>query len=50
MLTPHIGGATAETIHRGIAMIADEIERFANGLPLGSPLGPAFTTHEQEDR
>ncbi len=38
VLTPHIGGATAETIDRGIAMIADEIERFANGLPLGSPL------------
>ena len=26
VVTPHIGGATAETIDRGIAMIADEID------------------------
>jgi D-3-phosphoglycerate dehydrogenase len=34
LITPHIGGATAETLHRGGEMAADEIERFAAGEPL----------------
>jgi D-3-phosphoglycerate dehydrogenase len=38
VVTPHIGGATAETIDRGIAMIAAEIERFANAEPLRNTL------------
>jgi D-3-phosphoglycerate dehydrogenase / 2-oxoglutarate reductase len=38
VLTPHIGGATAETIDRGIGMIAAEIERFSNGDPLRNAL------------
>ena len=34
LLTPHIGGATAETVARHSRMIADEIERFLDGQPL----------------
>lgn len=32
ILTPHIGGATAETVARHSAMVADDLERFARGL------------------
>jgi D-3-phosphoglycerate dehydrogenase len=34
VLTPHIGGATHETLLRGAQMVAAEIERFASGAPL----------------
>ena len=34
VLTPHIGGATHETLLRGAMMVAAEIERFAIGRPL----------------
>jgi D-3-phosphoglycerate dehydrogenase / 2-oxoglutarate reductase len=34
VLTPHIGGATHETLLRGVSMIADEIERFDIGEQL----------------
>ena len=34
VLTPHIGGATHETLLHGARMIADEIARFAAGEPL----------------
>src|SRR5262245_35406473 len=34
VLTPHIGGATHETLLRGAMMVAAEIERFAAGEPL----------------
>lgn len=34
VLTPHIGGATHETLLRGVEMIAAEIERFSAGEPL----------------
>jgi D-3-phosphoglycerate dehydrogenase len=34
VLTPHIGGATYETLVRGAQMVADEILRFAAGEPL----------------
>jgi D-3-phosphoglycerate dehydrogenase len=34
VITPHIGGATYDTLRRGAAMIADEIDRFATGAPL----------------
>jgi D-3-phosphoglycerate dehydrogenase len=34
VLTPHIGGATHETILRGAVMVAAEIERYAAGEPL----------------
>ena len=31
VITPHIGGATHETLLRGVTMVAGEIERFARG-------------------
>jgi D-3-phosphoglycerate dehydrogenase / 2-oxoglutarate reductase len=34
VLTPHIGGATSETLLQGALMVADEIERFAADEPL----------------
>jgi len=34
VLTPHIGGATHETLLRGATMVAEEIKRFAAGEPL----------------
>ena len=34
VITPHIGGATHETLLRGVTMVAAEIERFAAGRPL----------------
>jgi D-3-phosphoglycerate dehydrogenase len=34
IVTPHIGGATHETLVRGAQMIAEEIERFASGQEL----------------
>jgi phosphoglycerate dehydrogenase-like enzyme len=34
IMTPHIGGATAETIERHSQIITDEIERFLDGKPL----------------
>ena len=33
----HIGGATAETIERGVAMVADEIARLADGREPAHP-------------
>jgi phosphoglycerate dehydrogenase-like enzyme len=33
-MTPHIGGATYETLFRGSEMIADEILRYSAGKPL----------------
>ena len=38
VITPHIGGATFETIDRGIAMVADEITRLAAGRELRYPV------------
>ncbi|MGO9498547.1 MAG: NAD(P)-dependent oxidoreductase [Acidimicrobiales bacterium] len=34
VMTPHIGGATHETLLQGAEMIADELRRFAAGEPL----------------
>lgn len=34
ILTPHIGGATAETLLQGADMIADEIRRFTSNEPM----------------
>ena len=33
-MTPHIGGATHETLLQGAEMIADELRRFTTGEPL----------------
>ncbi|SRR6266508_1445103 len=41
VLTPHLGGATRETLLEGAAMIAAEIERFAAGEPLVNVLNGA---------
>lgn len=38
VMTPHIGGATHETLLQGAEMIAEEIERFGRGEPLRNVL------------
>jgi phosphoglycerate dehydrogenase-like enzyme len=40
VLTPHIGGATDETIVRHSQMITDDIERFLRGEQPGNLLNP----------
>jgi D-3-phosphoglycerate dehydrogenase len=40
VLTPHIGGATSETLLQGALMIAAEIERFAADEPLANVVNP----------
>jgi autoinducer 2 (AI-2) kinase len=44
LMTPHIGGATAETIERHSRMITDEIERFLDGEPLRYAVNPDYAT------
>jgi D-3-phosphoglycerate dehydrogenase len=39
ILTPHIGGATHETLQRGARMVAEEIRRFAADVPLVNVIG-----------
>jgi len=34
VIAPHIGGATHETLLRGVTMVAAEVERFAKGESL----------------
>lgn len=34
VITPHVGGATHETLLRGVTMVAEEIRRFAAGEPM----------------
>ena len=34
VITPHIGGATHETLLRGVTMVAEEVSRFASGADL----------------
>lgn len=41
VLTPHIGGATHETLLRGATMVAAEIARFAAGMPLSNVINQA---------
>lgn len=36
IITPHIGGATHETLLRGVTMVAAEIDRFVNHEPMRS--------------
>jgi D-3-phosphoglycerate dehydrogenase len=36
VITPHIGGATHETLLRGVTMVAAEIDRFVNHEPMKS--------------
>jgi phosphoglycerate dehydrogenase-like enzyme len=42
MLTPHIGGATAETIDRHSLMMTEEIERLLDGVPLRYVVNPDY--------
>ena len=42
ILTPHIGGATAETIERHSRMMADEILRMVAGKPLRYVVNPEY--------
>jgi D-3-phosphoglycerate dehydrogenase len=44
VLTPHLGGATYETLRQGAEMIAEELERFAEGRPLVNVLNGAAVT------
>lgn len=45
LLTPHIGGATDETVERQSAIMADEIERFIAGEPLRYAVTAQQLTH-----
>jgi D-3-phosphoglycerate dehydrogenase len=38
VITPHIGGATAETIERGVAMVVEELGRLSAGLQPAHPV------------
>jgi phosphoglycerate dehydrogenase-like enzyme len=42
LMTPHIGGATAETVERHSRMISEEIERFIEGKPLRYAVNPDY--------
>jgi phosphoglycerate dehydrogenase-like enzyme len=44
LLTPHIGGATAETIERHSRMITEDIGRFIDGQPLQHAVNPEYAT------
>jgi D-3-phosphoglycerate dehydrogenase / 2-oxoglutarate reductase len=44
ILTPHIGGATHETLLQGAEMIADEVRRFSVGEPLLNVVNPEACT------
>jgi len=41
VITPHVGGATHETLLRGVTMVAGEIKRFASGEPLRAVINRA---------
>jgi D-3-phosphoglycerate dehydrogenase / 2-oxoglutarate reductase len=40
IVTPHIGGATVETLRRGAAIIAEDVQRFRAGRPLANVAVP----------
>jgi D-3-phosphoglycerate dehydrogenase len=44
LMTPHIGGATTETIERHSRMICEEIERFLEAQPLLYAVNPEYAT------
>ena len=44
ILTPHIGGSTAETITRHSQIMAEEIERLLDGEPLRHVVNPAYAS------
>jgi D-3-phosphoglycerate dehydrogenase len=45
LMTPHIGGATEETIERHSRIISDEIERFLEGQRLLHCVNPEYVKH-----
>jgi D-3-phosphoglycerate dehydrogenase len=47
VMTPHIGGATHETLLRGALMVAEEIERLANGEPLAHAINQEAARRER---
>jgi phosphoglycerate dehydrogenase-like enzyme len=44
LLTPHIGGATHETVERHSAMMVDEIERLLDGRALKHVVNPEYAS------
>jgi D-3-phosphoglycerate dehydrogenase len=42
ILTPHIGGATAETVERHSRIMVAEIERLLDGKPLQHVVNPDY--------
>lgn len=44
LMTPHIGGATAETVERHSKMLAGEIERMLDGKPLRYVVNPDYAS------
>jgi D-3-phosphoglycerate dehydrogenase len=46
IMTPHIGGATAETIDRHSKIMTSEIERLLDGKPLRFAVNPAYRDHD----
>jgi D-3-phosphoglycerate dehydrogenase len=47
--TPHIGGATIETLRRGAQMVADDIQRFRTGRPLVNVVAVPGTVIESQE-
>lgn len=39
-LTPHIAGATKDTVHYGMSLLASDLNNFINGLPVKNCLNP----------
>jgi D-3-phosphoglycerate dehydrogenase len=48
VITPHIGGATHETLLRGVTMVAEEIQRFAGGQRLNAVVNRAASGRSVE--
>ncbi|MEV1048873.1 hydroxyacid dehydrogenase [Streptomyces sp. NPDC049916] len=46
LLTPHIAGSQGNELHRLADAAADELERYADGLPFAHPVDPS-TLHQQ---
>jgi D-3-phosphoglycerate dehydrogenase / 2-oxoglutarate reductase len=49
IVTPHIGGATVETLRRGAAMVAEDLRRFRSGEPLLHAFAPPPSDGGGED-
>jgi D-3-phosphoglycerate dehydrogenase len=48
IVTPHLGGATFETLSRGADMVAAEIERLAAGVDLSYVINPDVTASRSQ--